>query len=320
MTKIEWVESLVNLMITWKLMHHMLPVHARVNPSPYYAREQFHPPFWERFKHLGTHLPSFGAGALLVVYCLAGYPLDILIQAMVFYVAGRLLLLMPSLMYLIIPVATILAPVIAREREQGTWDVLRTTPLSTDRIIMEKAAGALDGLHDWFQHVAGMMIPTSFVIGILSIAMSMTVVYFQLDSDLKIVFWAMFTLGVALINAIGFVIDRAQQCTLMLAAALAASSSRRTIQDAVPYALLAVGGVWLLDVALGWAVLVLVSGPTDWPLEIHIVVLLMFSPLVAYLLELPLEMLLPAIGLTLALRECAIWLIWRWTLHKARTL
>jgi len=294
---------------SWHLLRTLLftPAHHTV-----YQREKNYPPLW-------NHVPDLMRNILSVPLII--FP--ILYVAAFLYAPGTymsacvclplLFLLLPSLFPWSVPLSIALAPTIAREREQGTWETLRISPIRTETLVLEKAAGALWRIRYMLRRLAIILIFTAVGLGVLS-ALTIYRQFPILNPA------AVFMLSI-ISGMIIFLIDRAQQFALMIAAALAGSSLSTSVRSAISSALLAALGMWLLDVCSATLILTFLGKAPIYPaLSARYLMLFTFGSAGAYLLDLhPLWAGL-LISLTFLVRELLLRVLWYLTLRAAERL
>ncbi len=304
-------------MTTWQLLYRFFPDNAALKRSPIFARETKQTPVWGPLTQLAARLPVPLIVGIFLFYFLADFPTLLLVRGMVFFVALRVCLMMPSMLYLVLPLALTLAPTVVREREQHTWETLRDTPLSTGDIIQEKTAGALWWMRIHLNDTIGTTILAGVVVAVIGLAIGMGGMGLEIHTTTDYILLILVVLLLAVGGTAAYLLDRAQQLVLMILIVLAVSASRRSLRDALPLAVATVSGIWMVDVGIGWLVLLLQSGPLTYPIEIHVIILVLFSPIIVYLIELPLGMMIVVSLLTLIVRETMIRLMWQWTVEQA---
>jgi hypothetical protein len=252
-----------------------------------------------------------GGGVDVVAY---GYALVSVSNSTILYCLHGVLiwplLLLPSLVWWTLPLGMALAPVVVREHEQGTWDTLRTTPLDTETILLNKARARLLRWSTQMYFSRGVLVFVSLIVGLISLNLFLTP-----GSPVSSLPFAQACGVSAVVSAAAaglFLLDRAQQFVLMAVAALAASVSSRAMRIAQPGAITAAFLVWLADAGIGAALIATdPQGPSASATDLARW-LAMLGPLSGYMAYLSPERGIPYIALTLALRELAVRLIWRW--------
>ncbi|MBI5957705.1 MAG: hypothetical protein HY866_03150 [Chloroflexi bacterium] len=236
---------------------------------------------------------------------------------LVFYVHNLLVLLVPVLAFWFLLLGLTLAPVVVEERERQTWDVLRTTPLTTEAILLGKASGALWWMSDLVHLMIGLLILISMGIGLISLVITPTTTA-GYPTGIPDQLLCAATVIVPPVAALFFIMDRAQQFCLAAAASLAASASSRSVRAALASACGAAMVVWIVDVALALLAVVLLqperfifASKGDW------LALLTLGPMVSYLASFSLLKTTVCLLATLLLREFAVRALWRWTMHAA---
>ena len=303
-------------MRSWQLFTRLNPFQEPDGAVPVFMREAAYLPPWRVALRLaGRGMVPVGAVLLAVTVLVAlRAPLPLATRCL----TGAFSLLVMALASLVtwsVPLGVALGPTIVREREGATWDTLRTTPFDTPTLVLSKARGAL-----WSLRVALALARTALLTAALAAALlSLGLIErtpWPTFTDLSP--YGMCGVGMLIMAAGGalYLLDRAQQFTLMAVAALAASAGARTVRVAVPGANVAAFTAWLLDVSLA-ALLLAVQPVQATALQERAITLALLGPVPAYLAELPAGWAALAVGLTFALREVAVGLVWRWTVRAA---
>jgi hypothetical protein len=299
------------MMSSWKLVRYLISFWRSIE-NPVFMRELDRPPVWHSFymrlsRTAGISLVFGGVGCYLTTI-------------LVFYVHNLLVLLVPVLLFWFLLLGLTLAPVVVEERERQTWDVLRTTPLDTEAILLGKASGALWWMSDLIHLMIGLLILMAMGIGLISLVITPTTTAGYPEGVPDQLLCAA-TLVVPPIAALFFIVDRAQHFGLAAAASLAASASARSVRAALASACGAALVVWLFDVALALIAVVLLqpdrfifASKGDW------LALFTLGPMVSYLASLSLYKTVGCLLATLAVREIGLRLLWRWTMHAAQEL
>ncbi len=283
---------------------------------PVFVREATYLPPWRVALRLMNQdaVPALTVVALVQLLILLRAPLPLATRCLV---GGLLLLTMilASVMTWSVLLGLALGPTIVRERERATWDTLRTTPFDTATLVLSKARGALWSLRVVILLARGAILLAALVAALLSLSL-IEHTHWPFLSDLSP--YGMCGVGLLVMSAgsILYLLDRAQQFTLMATAALAVSAGARTVRVAVPGANAAAFAFWLLDAGLAAVVLALQPVPAA-TLQERLITLALLGPIPAYLAELSLGWAVLAVTFTLALREAVIALVWRWTLRAA---
>jgi hypothetical protein len=218
-----------------------------------------------------------------------------------------------------------LAPVIVREREQRTWDVLRITPPGTEAILISKVRGALWPLRRTLREIAGLLVFWSVGVGL----------YVMLMAAVNLMEWDTITespytperlswgqlcfivLAGPVASGLVYIIDRAQQLMLMITAALAASVSAASVRAALVGVSAAMFFMWLADMGVAVILLVAQPGAGDMHMLTRVVMLSVFGPVPGYLTELSPGRAALYLAGTLIIREIIIRCLWRWTVRAA---
>lgn len=303
-------------MRSWELFARLNPFREPDGAVPVFLREATRLPPWR------AALGMVGRGIMPTATVLVTVTLLVALRAPLSLatrcLTGGLSLVVMALASLVtwsVPLAVALGPTIVREREGGTWDTLRTTPFDTATLVLSKARGAL-----WSLRIALALARTSLIIAALVAALiSLSVIEHTPRPDLtRLSPYGICGIGLLVMATGGalYLLDRAQQATLMALAALAVSAGARTVRVAVPGANAAAFTAWLLDVGL--AALVLALQPVQAAtLQERVITLTLLGPVPAYLGELSLGGAALAVAITFALREAIIALVWRWTIRAA---
>jgi len=291
-------------MSSWKLLRGLLAFWSVVE-NPVFWRETFRPPMWH---HLMQRMAQ-ASGLLLILAGLACY-LTVLLALLV----DLLAVIMAVLVLWVLLLGLSVSPVIVRERERQTWETLRTTPLSTETIILGATAGALWWMRGPLRVMMIVVLLVSSVVGLGSFVLAPKTTNTDPGTIPGYVLCAM-TLGLPLLMALFFLADRAQQFVVMILAALSASSSAHSVRTAVPAGMVAMLIVWALDVALAG---LLLAGHEFGFRDVsqRVMALAIFGPTVAYLSEFSPERTVLYITLTLAIREVVVHGLW-WRVVRA---
>lgn len=293
-------------MFSWKLFRRLTNYWAAID-NPVFNREIQREPLWQRFAARAAQ--SSGLMVLLTgVLCY----LSMIVS---YYAETVLVLFVPLVVAWILLLSLTMAPVVVREREEQTWQTLRTTPLEIDSILLGKAAGALW----WLRHVMRALMGLTLV-GAIGVGIgSLIFVSFEDEalSTLPIPLICGLTIVLPMLSSALFLADRGQQMIIAALCALAVSAQSRTVRLAAPLAVVTALLATALDAAIALFVLTQLEQLTI-PLHEIGLLLLLFGPAVIYLAELPFWIALGAALLTLLAREGLIWLAWRWTLRAAR--
>lgn len=307
-------------MNSWTLFRYLTPFWEPPVADPIYGREQVYPPVWRRAAPWAARAVKPALIALAGLYglalLLAPLPINSLCAFSAAYVLLPLFALAPSLLLWTVPLGLALGPIIVREREGGTWDTLRTTPLATSLIVLSKTQGALWPLRDLMALIRTLLTIVAGGVGAFSlIVMAQTL--FGASNALPLGVMCGAGLLLAAAGAIVFLADWAQQFTLMGLAALAVSAAAPSQRVALPGAVVAAFVTWLVNAGLAWFVLLALPGQLLTQPSSLLPTLAALGPPMTYILALPLAPALAAILLTFALREIAIRQLWRWTLQAA---
>lgn len=292
-------------MSSWQLLRAVLGFwHASQNPV--FWRTIQCPPVWyrayQRLKETtGLLLALGGTGC----YCLT---------LTVFLFNNLLILIAPLLLIWTLLVGVTLGPVIVLERTQGTWTLLRLTPLDIHTLLLGKASGALWWLRDVVRVMIGLLWLVALGVGLVSLILTPTAN--EVIGDFDAVWLCMSAFAVPAMCITIYVLDRAQQFALMVTAALSVSASARTVRMGLTGASAGTLGVWMLEVSIAAGLVALhpahVSiGGGDW------LALAILGPVVGYMALLPLAQATLLIVGTLLAREAVIRVLWRWMVRQA---
>ena len=294
-------------MQSWKLFSRINIARNAID-SPVYLREANCVPVWYDVAQRVGRFPSLRSGVA------AGSGLACILGML--YVNNLLFLLIPPLAVLLVSTGLSLGAIVARERVSQNWPLMLVIPDGVEEVLLNKAAGALT----WMRHL---LLAMTILLGSVSIGVAL--------SSLKLIptgrgltpDWPQAALcGAILIlptaAAILFIIDRAQQYVLMIAAALAASTSTASVPVAILGATTAVMGTWLLDVVTTGIVLLLQPGGVDFTSSTRFLTLTTLGPLPSYIMALDAGKVVLYCGLTLVVRELLIGLLWRLAVRRAR--
>ncbi len=238
--------------------------------------------------------------------------------------AMPLLLLLPSLLLWALPLGLTLAPLVAREREGRTWEVLRATPYSAEEILVSKTQGALAGLRDGLHRVWHVQVQVLIALLVGGGAMLLlTGDVLPLQDGTATASQNMLCLAALLfagLTGAAYVLDRAQQFVLMTVAALAAGATARSVRAASTAATAAVFGAWGADTLVGAALLLAQPYGEVSDAGFSLVVMALLGPLPAYLLELSPGMIAAAVAGTLVVRGVVIRGLWALTIRRVTDL
>mgnify|MGYP001419216729 CR=1 FL=1 len=293
-------------MFSWKLFRRLTNYWAAID-NPVFARETQRAPLWQ---HVASRMAQ-SSGLLVVLTGVLCY----LSTVIAYYAQTLLVLLVPLIILWTLLLSLTMAPVVVREREEQTWQTLRTTPMELDSIMLGKAAGALWWLRHLMRALIGLTLIGAIAVGIGSLVF----VSFEDEmlSTLPVPLICGLTVALPMVSSTLFLVDRAQQMMLAALCGLAISAQSRTVRLAAPLAVTIALLVTALDMAVGLLVLTQLEQITT-PLHELGLLLLLFGPAVVYLAELPFWVAVGVALLTLLAREGAIWLGWQWTLRAAR--
>lgn len=232
--------------------------------------------------------------------------------------------LVPSLLLWALPLALALGPLIARERQAQTWEILRATPYTPEEILLSRAQAALVSLRKALRplwHVQLQVLIAVLIGGGGMVALSGGLL--ALSEDGELMQQNLLCLGVlfiAVLTIAGFLVDRIQQFVLMAVAVLAASTAAGSVRSAtiaaIGAALLACG----VDLAIGLVVLIAQPPGEIYDMAFSLLIMVLLGPPMAYLLELPPLVILALMAGTLVVRAVAIRLLWRTALRHTERI
>lgn len=292
---------------SWSLLSYLITFEeARSNPV--FVRETARRPIWQgavvRLRRAtGALLALSGAGCYVTVI-------------LIFYLRNLLVLLIPVLVLWTMLLVLTLAPIIAQERAQRTWETLRTTPVPVDYLVLGKASGALWWLRDLIRLLGGAVVLASLGVGLVSMVLSSS----ESNSNpygIPAILLCMGALLLPVVTAGLFIMDRAQQFLLIILAGVSVSAASHSARGAILTTSGVVFTVWLLDLA--FPALVLASQGSG-SLVSSFLALGTLGPVVGYVSTFSLTEALGISVLTLLLRELAVYGLWRWTVRSAADL
>jgi ABC-type Na+ efflux pump permease subunit len=218
----------------------------------------------------------------------------------------------PSLLLWTIPLGLALGPAIVREREDRTWELLRTTPLDLESLLLGKIQGSLWWLRNPIRTLHTIILLAGLLVTGATLMSNTTLFGTDCETACQFLLWGWVPFSLLL-----FVLDRMQQFALMIVVALAASSSSRTTRTGLVTGSLATFAVWLAEIGVGVLVLAAYPGQPTPHWAIPITAMVALGPIGGYLLELRFSLLVVAILATLALREIAFRWAWRYVMCTA---
>jgi hypothetical protein len=291
---------------------------------PVCLREVDYPPVWRRLNH-----PLVG-GIPLVVFLLvmiyliesgADAPAVICLNALACTLTPALILA-PSLVLWAVPLGMTLGPVVAREREHNSWDVLRVIPLDLEVLLLGKARGSLWWLRSALGNLRVVQALLAALVGLgVTVAVFNTGVVEALTgaAELKGPLFVLALGGIAY-GVLIFLVDRTQALLVMMMATLAVSASTRTARAATSWAMVSGLSLWMAEIALVMGVLTVLPGANARYTVGSLIVMVAMGPVPALLIRLPLAGALAGIALILLARELLLRILWRYTLYAAREL
>lgn len=296
-------------MNSWRLIRQITDLWTS-GDNPVFRRALTHPPPWYR-------LAGSLARATALLLPLVGLAC-FFNMLLIFYSRSLLLVLALPLLSWSLMLGFTLAPIVVEERQDNTWDTLRITPLSLEKIVIGKAAGALWWLRDWVRLFGVLVCLVAISLSLSSLILTPTTIAAAIN-DLGIHLVCGLLLLMPFLIAVFYIFDRVQQFVLMIVSALIASAATRTLRTALPVAGTATFIVWVLDAVLGLLVLFVLGGSPVGTSPDYLVPLLTLGPVVVYLATLPLTTAMAAVVLTLLTREIAVLVLWRVALRVTRS-
>ena len=303
-------------MTSWRLLAHFLSFWESDAETPVFRREVALPPIWRQapVPLVRAVLPGVAlcGVAFMVALVRGAQPLATLCLATSL---SLVVLLIPSLLVWAVPLGVVLAPVVVGDRERGTWDMLRVTPLSTETILLSKARGALWRLHYGFSALRMTLILASVIPGVASLGLIEHTNRSVGDVPSTLVCGG--AMVIIVVGAALFLIDRAQQFVFMILAALAVSASAGSSRMALPGATVAALAAVFAEIGAGIVLLAVLPGSAGVSVQTWFAVLIMFGPMANALANLPFVSAMVGVTLILVGRETAVRLLWRWAVHAA---
>lgn len=296
------------MMNTWTLFRHVI-VFWEAFDNPVFLREIEHPPLW------------YGLARRLAESKNASLGLSIggafLWFLMMFYFNSLLVLLILPVLALLVLLSLTLAPIVAEERAKRSWEPLLATPPGIEGVLLGKTGGAIW----WLRHLLAVMV---VVVGLMSIGVgfiSLVLIPTEIGGGKTPIYLLCGAVTVLpVISSAVFIFDRVQQLVLTVATAMAISTSSTSVRGALSAAGAAAFITWMLDIGIAAALLAVQPGRHLLETETHWLALASLGPVAGYILELNLGQVVVFVGLTFLVREAAIRLLWRWSVHNARRL
>jgi hypothetical protein len=317
-------------MSSWDLFRYLLPRRELSfnQKTPIFLREMAYVPAWQRSTELVKRFPL-----RLAVLMVMGYIAALLLinQSQVAACLNGLYLLMlplvllsPSLLIWIVPLCVALAPIIVRERERESWELLRVTPYSVEEILLDKARAALWSMYNALGRVGVLQVQVlAMVLFGAGVMQAISTIFHEGVTGSGSLARSALCAGnfVLILFVVGvFFLDRAQQLVMMVVATMAVSSSSLSMRTAFTNALVAVSLAWAMDIAVGVGVLVLQPGGVVRDMQFSVAAMITLGPIAGYMMELDPATIFFAIVFTLIVREIAIRRLWLLTVHGAEQL
>ena len=297
-----------DMMISWKLFLHMVLAHNAYQ-NPVYWHEATHPPIWQDLARR-LSLVKEGQAAWIAA-------LGVLWIVATFFVNNLLFFLVPPLILLITLTVLAIAPLVVEERTRQRWELLLITPGGAEEVLVGKASGGLYWIQQMLVVMAVLLLFVAACVGLYSIILIPNAVIHTAEESH--VYLCGFVLVLLMAGAVLFVIDRIQHYTLIVLTVLAASTSSPSVRQAVLMANAGIAVLWLAESAITEFFLVLHAGWAWRAGPSYLLARLTLGPAVGYIMQADLLEAGLFIIVTLALREAAIWGLWRWVLRVART-
>lgn len=293
-------------MQSWKLFSRSNIARDAID-NPVYLREATCVPIWYDAAQRIARFPSLRSGVAAAggLACILG----------TLYANNLLFLLVPPLALLLAATGLTLGPIIARERVSQNWPLLLVIPDGIEEVLLNKAAGALAWIRQPLLAMTVLLGGVAIGVGLTSLKLIPTGRGLTPDWPQTALCAALLILPTA--TAVLFIIDRAQQYVLMIAAALAASTTPASVPLAIFWASTAVLGAWLLEVVTTGLVLLAQPGGVDFTQSTTLLTLLTLGPLPSYILALDAGSVALYSGMTLVVRELLIGFLWRLAVRRA---
>jgi hypothetical protein len=294
-------------MYSWKLFKYVI-VAWNAEENPVFLREIQHYPVWYGFAQRIALWASVRAGIVML-----GFLMWVII---VLYFNNLLFFLVPPLLFFISATGFTLAPIVAQERVQKSWEPLLTIPPTLDLILLGKVGGALWWTRRLMLMMGVIMLTLSIGAGFVSLILIPT--GFVRNSD-----WGEFFLcgGIIVFPIVGsaiFLIDRIQQYLLLVTVVLVGVTATASIRRALSMASAAVLLVWLVEVVVTGVLMALQPGHQALLDGGRILSYATLGPVISYIMELSLSQAVLYIAGTLCVREFLIRCAWRWSVRQAR--
>lgn len=301
-------------MSSWQFLQRVI-VFWDAAQNPIFIRMTAHPPVWRGMAAWAAR----STGLALLLGGLGCY----VSMMLIFFANSLLILLIPLLALWALLLGLTLGPVIVQEREALTWDILLTTPLDREGILVGKAGGALWWLRDLIRVIAAVVLLFGLGIGLVSLVI-VPISFDEADFPGQVLCLA--SVAMPLISALVFIVDRAQHFALMTLAALVAGTAAPTVRAALVAGTVAALLAWLVDIGLGIGAIALFgAGQIDVFVpsgagQIDMFLLATLGPSATYLITFTAGPLVIATLATLLVREIAARILWRIMLRTVRAV
>jgi hypothetical protein len=278
------------------------------------AAHRFNTNFWSNWAIIFTIILSV-AGVMLT----AQHPNLVWLIMTPCLMGGGFIALIATMPMWVLPLSVTLGTVIVRERQRGTWDLLRVTPLNDEMLLLAKLRAALQILKPLLDLLVLMLLGIAAVVAVgFTAAIVVELETASYGREEEAIFWLalstiLFGLGTWL-----FLIDRAQQLLCMALAAVAAGATRSSVRSASTAAALGALLVWLAESTLGTALIMLGGTASRGYFTESVLLTVFIGPIPGVLLQLPILRALAGIVFMIAVREAAIRALWRGVLAAVR--
>jgi hypothetical protein len=287
-------------MKTWQILRILLNVRDAAD-TPIYTFERARPPrWWAAVDDLIADSPRV---ALVLVGILC-YLCTVLTRHV-----GPLVLLLTLLPFVgVIIISLNIAPIVAQERERGTWELLRLLPFNIDTLLLCRVAGRLWWLRDSMRALFGLLVVIAMFLGCSNTL---------LNPDAwpnPTICWI--TALIAALSMVLILMDRIQQFVLVVVTALAAGSSCTSVRAALSVSGAAAFVIWTTEMLI----VSLIIGHTEINTYAFIEQMLLASllgPVASYVATIPSSQSLIYAVMTLSVREIVVYVLWRYTVHAA---
>lgn len=231
---------------------------------------------------------------------------------------GPMVVVLPLMPLWVLPISIVVAPVVAQNRLRNTWDLLRVTAVTPGDLLLALTRASIERLHGLLLWLLMALIPLSMIVGTAFAEIALETlnehgISSDADSTPVLVGASLWLLGAILI-----IVDRIQQLVMMSVGALAGGTAAgRSMRSAMLSGAVWALSLWVAEIGITTLVVLVTPGlRADQSGDIVLSVLV--GPLPSYLVALPIEWAVAAIGLTLLIREGVIRLLWHGALRAAQ--